>query len=175
MSGERNEIVGAVNHLKGNGMLKIVIIGAVVGVVLLLLGSFAFKDKGGADQTNNNSAVGYESFLRYKEMIEEEIEGISMRVSGVSDVAAIVYFDGVGESVYAQNVQSGNTDKSEYVIIGSGSSSHALYVGESLPPISGIAVVCRTGNNAGVRNEIAALLSSAYGLSLTRVHITEGK
>lgn len=174
MAGERNEVIGAVAHLKKSGMLKIVIIGAVVGIILLLMGSFGFKDKDKGNQTAEN-ANGYDAFLRYKEMIEEEIEGISMRVSGVSDVSAIVYFDGVGESLYAQNVQTGSTDKSEYVIIGSGSSSHALYVGESLPPISGIAVVCRTGNDAGVRNEIAALLSSAYGLSLTRVHVTEGK
>ena len=96
-----------------------------------------------------------------------------MSVRGVKSVSAVVYFDGVGESVYAVNIQSGNSEKTEYVVIGSGSNAHALYLGESLPRLVGIGVVCDTGGNVGVKNELAALLSAAYGLPLTRVHVIE--
>jgi hypothetical protein len=60
------------------------------------------------------------------------------------------------------------------VIIGSGSSAHALYLGESLPKLSGIGVVCNTGGSTEKRNELLLLLSNAYGLPMTRIYVSEG-
>ena len=169
-----NEMIGAVNYMKKKGKLKIVALGFAVGVALLLLGSIAFEKKETviAESAATNS---YEAFLEYKEGLRLEIEGLCRSVDGVGNVHAVVFFDGIGESVYAQNTQSGNTEKSEYVVIGSGSSSHALYLGESLPKLSGIGVVCDTGGRDNVKNELAALLSAAYGLPLTRVYVSEGR
>ena len=170
-----NEIVGVVNHMKKKGSLKIVVIGFIVGLSLLLLGSFAFSDKEKSESSSTSEAYGgYSAFLEYKDRIKAEIESACLSVKGVKSAHAVVFFDGIGESIYAQNTQSGNTNKNEYVIIGSGSSSHALYLGESLPPLSGIGVVCQTGGSDAAKNEIAALLSAAYGLPLTRIYVSEG-
>ena len=175
MPDRSNEIVGVVNHMKKKGSLKIVVIGFIVGLSLLLVGSFAFSDneKKEADPQAEAGDV-YSAFLEYKERIRAEIEGACLSVRGVKSAHAVVFFDGVGESIYAQNTQSGNTSKNEYVIIGSGSSSHALYLGESLPPLSGIGVVCQTGGSDVAKNEIASLLSAAYGLPMTRIYVSEG-
>ena len=43
---------------------------------------------------------------------------------------------------------------------------------ESLPTLSGIGIVCDTEGDEYVKNEIAALLSSAYGLPLTRIYVS---
>ena len=170
-----NEIVGVVNHMKKKGSLKIVIIGFMVGLSLLLVGSFAFSDKEKSKNDAPDDSTGaYSEFLEYKADLKEEIESICKSVRGVNKAYALLYFDGIGESIYAQNVQSGNTNKTEYVIIGSGSSSHALYLGESLPQLSGIGVVCECGGSDAIKNEIAALLSAAYGIPLTRIHVSEG-
>ena len=174
MPDRTNEIVGTVNYMKKKGSLKVVIIGCIVGVALLLAGNFAFNDKETDASEQNTDRGGYAEFLEYKESVRNEIESACLTVRGVRSAHAIVYFDGIGESVYAQNIQSGNTDKKEYVIIGSGSGAHALYLGESLPRIVGIGVVCETGGSDSVKNEVAAMLSAAYGLPLTRVHIIEG-
>lgn len=167
--------MGAVTHMKKKGTLKIVIVGFVVGIALLIVGSLAW---GGGDGEKGSGSEGTEqpsiSFAEYKESMRREIEEACLRVKGVNSAHAVVFFDGAGESIYAQNTQTGNTQKNEYVIVGSGSSSHALYLGESLPPISGIGVVCDTGDSDWVKNEIAALLSAAYGLPLTRVYVSEG-
>ncbi len=169
-----SDIMGAVSHMKKKGTLKIVIIGFVVGIALLIMGSFAFGGDGEKSSDNENSAQFSVSFGEYKESVRQEIEQTCLKVRGVNSAHAVVFFDGAGESIYAQNTQSGNTEKNEYVIIGSGSGSHALYLGESLPPISGIGVVCDTGGSDSVKNEIAALLAAAYGLPLTRVYVSEG-
>ena len=114
-------------------------------------------------------------FFEYKSFLEKEIESVCGNVSGVRSVKAVVFFETFGESLYAQNVQSGNSgsQKNEYVVIGSGSNAHALYLGERLPVLSGIGIVCDTGNDTTKRNEILALLSSAYGLPMTRVYVSE--
>ena len=166
--------ISAVNHMKKKGILKIVIIGFALGVGLLIVGSFFLGDKeeksGGGEETKTQQG----NFLEYKETVKLEIEEICLEIQGVKSARAVVFFDGVGESIYAQNIQSGSTDKQEYVIIGSGSGAHALYIGESLPPLSGIGVVCDTGGSDSLKNEIAALLAATYGLPLTRIYVSEG-
>lgn len=167
------EATQVVSHMKKKGSFKIIIFGFIIGVALLLIGSFALpSEKKSAEETDDVKNT-YEEFLAYKEAVRREIEELCMSVSGVKSVDAVVFFDGLGESIYATNTQSGNSEKTEYVIIGSGSNAHALYLGESLPELVGIGVVCDTGGSAGLKNELAALLAAAYGLPLTRVRVVE--
>ena len=180
MSENGDAVAGAVMHLKKKGALRPLVFGFVIGICLLIAGGYFYSERGEeksgdrAEQSGDASS-SYTAFLQYKEDLRLEIEGICLQVAGVKSAYAVVFFDGVGESVYATNTQAGNTDKSEYVIVGSGSSAHALYLGESLPALSGIGVTCDTGGRVGVRSEVAALLSAAYGLPMTRVYVSEGK
>ena len=169
------DVIGTVAHMKKNGTLKVLTLILIVGAAMLLIGSLVFPDNdsesGSAVQEGEDRRI---DFYEYKESLEEEIEALCSTVSGVGYVNAVTFFDGMGGSIYAQNTQSNaSQDKSEYVIIGSGSNSHALYIGESLPTLSGIGVVCNTGGNISKRNELVALLSAAYGLPMTRIYVTE--
>ncbi len=171
-----NEIVGTINHMKKKGSLKTVLAGLMIGIALLAVGSLAFGGSDGGREAEEVTDVSrYEDFVKYKSDLEKEIEYLCLGVSGVRSVRAVAVFDSLGESLYAQNTQTGSSEKSEYVIIGSGSASHALYLGESLPTLSGIGIVCDTGGSEGVRNTVAALISSTYGISLTRVYVSEGR
>ena len=169
-----SDVVGTVAHMKKSGTLKVLTVVAIVGAVLLILSSWIFP---GDDANAENEASDDPKtidFYEYKKGLEEEIEALCATVSGVGYVKAVTFFDGVGGSIYAQNTQTGNSQqKNEYVIIGSGSSSHALYIGESLPGLTGIGVVCNTGGDISKRNELVALLSAAYGLPMTRIYVTE--
>ena len=166
------EVGQVIGHMKKKGSFKVVLIGFALGLILLVLGSLFFDDNGKTEESNvSRSSVTLQA---YKQELTLEIESLCLGVDRVKSVKAVVFFDGEGVSVYAQNIQDGNTYKSEYVIIGSGSQSHALYLGESLPKLSGVGVVCDTGDDSRVRNEISLLISSVYGLPLTRVYVTEG-
>lgn len=181
MMNENNDAIsGALMHLKKKGALKPLLFGFVIGICLLIVGGFFYTDRNdGKSGTQQKEGEGdrssYSVFLDYKEDLRLEIEDICLQIAGVRSAHAVVFFDGVGESIYATNTQTGNTDKSEYVIVGSGSSSHALYLGESLPALSGIGVTCNTGGQIGVRSEVSALLAAAYGLPMTRVYVSEGE
>ncbi len=174
---EARDVMGTVAHMKKKGTLKIFIFVLAIGAILLIIGSFFLPGEGesdpAADKSGGEELIG---FFEYKDILEREVESICLGVSGVNKVDAVVFFSEVGGSVYAQNTQSGGSgsDKSEYVIIGSGSNAHALYLGESLPTLSGIGVVCDTGGSAQKRDEILVLLSSAYGLPMTRIYVSEG-
>ena len=168
------EAAGLMGHMKKKGSLKIIIIGLILGVGLLTVGGIFLSDGKKDSGEKKEESVITVSFAEYKESVRLEIEDICLRVAGVNSARAVVFFDGLGGSIYAQNTQSGSVEKNEYVIIGSGSSSHALYLGESLPRLSGIGVVCDTGGDPHLKNELAALLAAAYGLPLTRIYISEG-
>ena len=174
---DTRDIVGTVAHMKKRGSLKFLIIALALGAILFLVGSLALGDDG--EKKDNSSEPEKEDligFFEYKSLLEDEIEGLCKGVSGVNNVSAVTFFSDVGGSLYAQNSQSGGAagnQKNEYVIIGSGSNAHALYLGESLPGLSGIGIVCDTGNSASKRNEILSLLSAAYGLPMTRIYVTE--
>ncbi len=173
---EARDVMGTVAHMKKKGTLKLFIIILAVGALLLIIGSFILPE--GEESQTELEGGGKEliGFFEYKDLLEREIEGICLSVSGVERVEAVVFFSEVGGSLYAQNTQSGGSgsDKNEYVIIGSGSNAHALYLGESLPTLSGIGIVCDTGGDATKRDEILVLLSSAYGLPMTRIYVSEG-
>lgn len=163
--------------MKKSGSFKILIIALSIGAILFLIGSLTLKDdeqKKNTDTEDGGKALI--GFFEYKELLEKEIESVCLGVSGVRGVDAVVFFSDVGGSLYAQNSQTGSStgsQKNEYVIIGSGSNAHALYLGESLPRLSGIGVVCETGGDMTVRNEILSLLSSAYCLPMTRIYVSE--
>lgn len=172
--GKQNEVLGTINHMKKKGSLKLFITVLLVGALLLLIGMLGlFDGKDDGNSKNDGEEEKYSEFYEYKELMEDEIRSVCESVSGVESARAVVFFDGVGESRYAQNSQIGSNEKTEYVIIGSGSSSHALYLGEALPKISGIGVVCRTGGNVSAKNELCALLAATYGIPMTRIYVTE--
>ncbi len=173
---EARDISGTVAHMKKSGTFKILIAVLAIGILLLIIGSFLIPEREEGQASDDGADGGLIGFFEYKELIEREIEGICLSVSGVERVDAVAFFSETGGSVYAQNTQAGDstTQKNEYVIIGSGSNAHALYLGESLPRLSGIGVVCDTGGDLGKRNELSALLSSAYGLPMTRIYVSEG-
>ncbi len=170
----KSEILGSIGHLKKQGKGKIILIGLLLGVLLLIIGSTGIFGKQEEKITDEKSEI--EDYFEYKSALEEEILAICRSVDGISNVEVVVYFDSTGGSIYAQNTQSGGvSDRNEYVIIGSGSSAHALYIGESLPNLSGIGIVCSVGDNDNRANELCALLSKTYGLPLTRVYVVANK
>ena len=167
--GKQNEVVGTINHMKKKGSLKLLVVVLLIGVLLFVIGSVSLFDDKNESVGDGGEDEKYSDFYEYKELLEDEIQAVCESVSGIRSARVVIFFDGLGTSVYAQNTQVGSNEKNEYVIIGSGSSSHALYLGEALPRISGIGVVCRTSGNQSAKNEICALLAATYGISMRSI------
>ncbi|MBR5601422.1 MAG: hypothetical protein IKW24_02215 [Clostridia bacterium] len=171
------DVKGTVGQMRKSGKLWIVILGAVIGVGLLVFGSLDLPF--GKQQIETKADVGGEQseLEAYRQEIAKEIELLCRRVRGVGEVHVIVTLSGGYEYVYArdeQNKSSGDTYTQEqsYVIVGSGSSQSPLFLMRRQPEIAGIGIVCTGGGDVGVQNELTALVSAALGVGTNKIHVS---
>ena len=103
----------------------IVLLGAVLGILLLLFGSGV-----GKAQSNTNTpqipATQQNEMTDYQQYLEERVVSICSSVAGVGKVSAIVTLAGGFEAVYATELQK---ECEDYVILGNGSNER-LHVHE---------------------------------------------
>ena len=144
-----------------------IILGAAVGLLLLLWGSF-----GGEKETSSLSDTAeIEAYCVY---LEEQAVRLCESVRGVSDVTVALTLEGGFEQIYAADkTVSGGTQSIEHVKLGSGSGAELCAVSVAAPKVTGIGVTCKGGKNDAVRAELTALLSAAFGVGANKIYITE--
>lgn len=132
-------------------------LGFLIGVGLLLYGSFGFGEE------KEESAALPEAEV-YRVRLKEEIGSICRRYLG-EEVTVLVSLEGGYEYVYARD------EKGECVTVGSGSGREAV-VEQILPPtISGVGIVCKHAD-ATTKAELTELLSAALGIGFGKIYIT---
>ncbi len=151
------------SKLKKNSKLWIIMIGAIAGVILLVVGN------GGKEETVKVETDDM-ALVNYTKETEKKIYEICSRVKGVSDVSVAVSFESGFEYVYAKN-----ENKGDLIVIGSGNSKSAVKVTEIPPEIKGIGVVCRGGSDPMTQSKLLNLLSATFGVSTNKIYITEAK
>ncbi|MBQ7357136.1 MAG: hypothetical protein IJW65_00190 [Clostridia bacterium] len=170
---QRNEdVAGAVRHMKKSGALWIVIFAFAAGIIMLIIGS-NIKDRDGDEGESDGYSYSAEEFEIYKAELTSSITGSCEKMLSVDGVCVLLSFETSGEVIYAKNTNTSSDGdrREEYVIVGSGSNAQALYLGQKFPILSGIGVICPSGVTQGQRDGVAAFLSAAYGLPLTRIYV----
>ena len=159
---------------------RLLIAGALIcGVMLLVLGAVrgrATDKESGAGETGTvSSSEEAEAAKAWCAYLEGEAERLCASVSGISRVTVVVTLSGGFERLYAadESSEDGGFRASEYVRVGSGSSAHLCEVGVALPRIAGIGVSCRGASDDGIRAELTALLSAAFGVGPNKIYVTE--
>lgn len=141
---------------------------ALLGIVLMLF-SKCGEDKAGEQVANEPSALDP---ALYAEQIEEKVEALCNKIDGVSSAHAVVTLKGGYRAIYATDAQYGSSvNKSETVLIGSGSSEKALLIGYENPEIAGIGIVCSGGDDAYARAEIISMISAAFDLGSNKIFV----
>ncbi|MBQ7336427.1 MAG: hypothetical protein IJW92_08150 [Clostridia bacterium] len=152
----------------GKNKLWLILIAAVAGIALLIYGGNV------GEQAEVTIETAYtplsDELIIYQNYLEERIKTLCESVNGVNQVTVVVTLSGSFESVYATEFLDGNE---EYVIIGSGSSSTALYLSKLAPTISGIGIVCNGGGNERIQHELLSLISATFHISTNRIYIAE--
>lgn len=142
---------------------------ALLGIVLMLF-SKCGEDKAGEQVASEPSALDP---ALYAEQIEEKVEALCNKIDGVSSAHAVVTLKGGYRAIYATDAQYGSSvNKSETVLIGSGSSEKALLIGYENPEIAGIGIVCSGGDDAYVRAEIISMISAAFDLGSNKIFVS---
>lgn len=165
-------VSGAVRHMRKSGALWIVICAFIAGIIMLIIGGNMSRDEQD-NETYDEHTYSTESFETYKQGLTSSITASCEKLLGTGNIYVLLDFESSGEIIYAQNsnISSDGDRKDEYVIVGSGSNAEALYLGQKFPVLSGIGIVCPSGVSQSKKDEISALLASAYGLPLTRIYV----
>ena len=144
-----------------------IIIGAVIGILLLLIGSFGGKK----ESTALSETDEIEAYCRY---LEEQAVRLCESVNGVSNVTVALTLEGGFEQVYAADKTiNGSGQSTQYVKLGSGSAAELCAVSVASPKVAGIGVTCTGGRDGSLRAELTALLSAAFGVGANKIYITE--
>ncbi len=166
-----NKISAVLGEMKKKGGLKIILILIAVGVVLLFVGNSDMFDAA----SEKDADCEHEEKLNiedYELALEEDIRKFCSSFGGVSSISVSARLSGSSESIYAKNSNNGaGSNRDEYVIIGSGSNAHPIYLGEHAPDILGIGVVIYGDGINISKDQAEELISSAYGVPLSRIYV----
>ena len=152
------------------GYLPVLLIAAVIGILLLLVGGASTDRSANEVQAEKESAEA--ELAEYQESLEKRIRSLCESVRGVNRVTVTVTLSGGFEAVYATEWKDGNE---KYVILGSGSSATALYLTREAPRIEGIGIVCDAADFERARCELISLLGATFNVSTHRIYVTSAK
>ena len=163
-----------VKTMKHTGKLAVAVIAALLGVVLLILGSRSGEENDTAMPASPGTSTP--SADEYRQGLESRMEALCGCIEGVGTVKVEVMLEGGFEYVYAtdKKVTSGG-ESTSFVVVGSGNDASLIYLSEKPPAILGIGVVCTGGGDPAVKREITALLSATFGVGSNKIYVTEHK
>ena len=153
----------------------LLIIGAAVGIALLIAGSIGAKRQ--AEQTDETPTSSHSELDpdAFAKSVEEQVTQICSQVKGAGQVSVVVTLKGGYRAVYATDSQTTGTGyKSSMVLTGSGSSEEGVLICYENPEIGGIGIVCEGGSDAAVRQSIVSLVSAAFNVGTNKIYVAAG-
>ena len=161
---------------KKDPKLWLLLIGAALGVLLLLFGSIrSEKQENEGEETPSLSASALDPDA-YAEQVERQVEELCGRVRGAGSVEAVVTLKGGYRAVYATDSQSSTSGyKNNMVLVGSGSSEGAVLICYENPELSGIGIVCAGGDDPTVRQSIISLVSATFNIGSNKVYVAAAR
>ena len=170
------DVKGTVGQMKKSGKLWIVVLGAILGVALLLVGGLDLPFGKNTEQQAQTQTDEQSELEVYRDQLSREIAALCAEVRGVGRVQVMVTLSGGYEYVYAQDVQSKTSDGSysweeNYVIVGTGSTQGPLLLMRLQPSVGGVGIVCEGGADPAVQNELIALVSATFGIGTNKIYV----
>lgn len=146
---------GLMALLKGKWWLVLLFL---AGIALLVLGGIGGK----AGETEKKADTAFAE--AYRKSICEDIRALCERVKGVSEVSVLLTLEGTESAEYAANRRADGETVASF-------GGEALLTGYAMPRITGVAVVCRGGDDPEVQENLTALIRAALGVSASRVKV----
>ena len=171
---EGSRVKSPLGVLKWLAAYKYVLLAVLLGVLLLLL-----PDGTTAAEENTAHLADFD-----RAALQREMEDILSAVEGAGRLRLMLTVRGGGELELAQDralTQKRDdgageySDKTETVVLGSGSGAEIVVTQSRYPEFVGALVVCEGGGSAAVRLEITQALSALTGLSSDRISVIKGK
>ena len=170
--------------LKKDRLLKLVIAAGIIGVALIFIPSLFTGQKNAATQTAF-AAQPCETELteKYRERLSAELGNMVASIEGAGKTKLMLTLDGTVKNIYASDrdiqhkgsAQSSGGDvldneKRSCIVVRTGSGTEqALTVGQTMPAVRGVLIVCEGGGSREVAERIRSAVSAALNISSSRV------
>lgn len=156
-------------RIKRDKKLLLTVVLGLTGILMIFASEISFSE------TETDSKVNEHSISK---MSSDELEEIIESINGAGKTKVIITYEGTSENVYARNYSSQSKENDEkrdeeHIILDTGSDEDGLLVKKIFPKVTGVAVVCRGGNNPIVKNEITQLLKALFDIGSNNISITE--
>ncbi len=167
--------------LKKENILKIAVIAGLVGIVLIFFSDFMGGKK--TDTFAEVSEAETEDVTEYRQELCDELGNMLASIEGVGKTKIMLTLDGTVRNIYAtdNDVQQRETSSDKQsnerqsciVVRQNDGSEKALTIGQLMPRIKGVLVVCEGGDNEKVCGKVIEAVSAA--LDVTKSHICVSK
>lgn len=155
--------------LSGKKKTLILILIGVLGLVLILWGTFGEKEEKEILK-NTEENIGT---LAYIERLEHKISNITEQITGSSNVRVIVNVSSGTEYIYVSNEKfSENSSSKEYITVRTENGGDELILlKEIYPDVTGVSVACRGGDRPEIQAKLIEVISTSLGVSSNRICI----
>lgn len=175
---------------KENAVRLIVIIG-IAGIGLIFLSSMFGKKSDSTKSDENSQASVVDDVSAYREKLCEELGNMIASIEGAGRTKVMITIDGTTRKLYAtdndiqqkENLQKNSTaenndrqniEKRSCIVIRSGNGTEqALVIGELMPNIKGVLIVCDGGGNEDVCERIKKAVSAALNIPSSHISIVK--
>lgn len=151
----------------------------VAGLLLIIISSVLPEKKQSAPPTTDLTINSVDT-SDYCRETEQKLEEFLKKIDGAGDVEVYLTIKSSERYVYAaeeKKVKSENKTEEEekYVIIGGGSEREPLIETVEAPEVTGAVIVCTGGDSPIVEERIYKAVSSALGISTSKIYVTKMK
>ena len=147
------------------------------GAAVLLLLAIPLK---GAEKRNASPAQPEPDTAETAEGLEARLCALLGAIEGVGEVRVMVRLASSGETVFARNTddaaeardsQTSQKEKNSVVIVKNGQSESGLVVRETVPAVSGVAVVCAGGGDPVVRERVKETVGALFQIKSNHISV----
>lgn len=190
-NGNKKKKQTAIDRFLGNDrVMSIIVLLGLAGIALIFISSAL--DPGKNEDTVPQQEINASDFSAddYKNALTEELGNMIASIEGAGKTKVMITLKGSVRDVYAadtdingkesskkndnnENADKQNTEKKKYTIIrGKDGSEKALAIGQLVPEIKGVLVVCEGGENENVRETIINAVSAALDITNSHIYVT---
>ena len=150
-------------HLKNK---KILIFTALLGILMMLFGSFG-EEKTEKVQVND---------FNCEKVDEQKLERILESIEGAGKVKIFITYQGSGENVLAYDYKRETSDNSQRVEINIKDENGSPYiVKEYAPKIAGILVTATGADTTEIKMKLIKSIKAATGIPSNRIYVEKGE
>ena len=175
---------------QGQRSVSIIVLLGLAGIVMIFISSSFHPQSTAVHTAEEESSVSSE-LLDYRTQLSEELGNMLASMNGVGRTKVMITLDGTVRNVYAtdvdvngrqtsrkngtdENADNQNTERRSCIVIRQKDGSEkALTVGQLMPEIKGVLIICEGGDDPRICEEIVRAVSAALDIKETHICVSK--